>query len=597
MNIPENFDRWMFDYMEGNLSGAEKEAFESFLIQNPDFGIEAEVWKDAFIENEEFVYPHADKLEKDNKVVGIYYWSAAAAAILLLIGFTIFFNNNNEVENQTASQESFDINSVDVNRVADIDATHQSAHDQLVNQDNINEEISIERNDLINVNDNSQQFNNDGSLADNGLGQNHQIQLNQQSHLTAGGFTPIVNEPNMNKLSDLSALPSVSHDPLDMVNHNLKSINANQQLAISQEFGKFEGDEHTSKYADNPDGKSLEFDVAKKEAIDFDSWDYKWKKFKRKVESAFDVSPTNLTNLGDPEILLPNTSVIGFNPGFTGGFSGYRFETNYRNQWFGSDQNSQQMTMSFDKYVPGMRGGVGIVLNAKDYGYGAFGDYNMSLIYSPKILVGKNVLLEPAVKLTLGALNANGNQLSPESNIELDRGRILGLPAAQQMSGSQQLWYKDYGLGLVVNAKKFYAGFSADNLNHHFENVFNEEGYATPTSSPIRLNGIVGVDFEKEQTSGGQYKPLTVSPFFAYQQYGEDKQLWGGFNFRYDWFTIGGSISHNLDFTGAIGMKFNKFKLVYHYDQITSSLAEQQIGSHNISLRFNGDNSRKRRFL
>jgi type IX secretion system PorP/SprF family membrane protein len=266
---------------------------------------------------------------------------------------------------------------------------------------------------------------------------------------------------------------------------------------------------------------------------------------------------------------------------------------NYRNQWYGNEQNSQQLSLSFDKYFAGIRGGFGVVLNAKDYGFGKYGDYNLSLIYSPKIKLGRNVIFEPAVKLNMGLLNANGNQLAANSQIELNRGRILNTPSASQMQGAQQLWYKDYGLGFVVNAKRFYAGLSVDNLNQHYENVYNEEGFATPTSMPVMLNAIIGFDFDKNNRGGK--KPFSASPFLAYQQLGNRKEAWAGVNVRWNWFTIGGSIAQTKDFTASAGIKKDKCKLTYHYDFTTSMFSNNQIGSHNLSLRFNGSMKKKRR--
>ncbi|MCC7454932.1 MAG: hypothetical protein IT222_12250 [Crocinitomix sp.] len=50
MNIPENFDRWMFDYLEGNLTTSEAETFEQFLLDHPEFEMDAEAWQHATIE-------------------------------------------------------------------------------------------------------------------------------------------------------------------------------------------------------------------------------------------------------------------------------------------------------------------------------------------------------------------------------------------------------------------------------------------------------------------------------------------------------------------------------------------------------------------
>ena len=361
--------------------------------------------------------------------------------------------------------------------------------------------------------------------------------------------------------------------------------------SINQEKNKYEFDNHTAKYVGNPTGKDLAFDISKRQSYDLNSWKNKLKHLYNKIERMFD-NPVGLTNLRDQEMLLPNTSILAFNPAFTGGMLAPRFEMNYRNQWSGNAQNSQQMTLSYDNYFYPMRGGIGVVLNAKDYGYGKFNDYNLSLTYSPKIILSKDVTFEPAVKMTIGAMNANASKLSTGSQFELERGRILNVPTSIQ-PGNRQLWYKDYGLSFVLNTKWFYAGFSADNLNRHYENVYNQEGYATPTSTPLKLSAIIGTDYDFKRRP--KDKPMVFSPFVAYQQFGQRTEVWGGFNYVLNKLTIGGSISQKKEFTAAIGMKFERFKLVYHYDQTQSALNNnKQIGSHNIGIRINGSNKTSR---
>ncbi|MCB9224724.1 MAG: PorP/SprF family type IX secretion system membrane protein [Crocinitomicaceae bacterium] len=564
MNIPENFDRWMFDYKEGNLSGAEKEAFENFLIQNPDFEIDADAWNNSYIQNEDFVYPHADALEKDRRVAAGWYGWSAAAVLLVLIGTSVLiFNNSN-----SSNIEAFD-------------------HNGTISENEISP-VSTDKNELIIKSNSSAQHLeemhaiNSGDVASDVINQmfgvNQTGSVQNQSGYTSSG--------NLNNGSTLIA-QSNGTDLTGGSDVGYSDPSANI-ASLDQEKSKFNSDSHKSKYVGNPTGKPLEFDISKNEKFNANQWQNKLKKIYKKIERMFDY-PVGLVNLQDPELMLPNTSILAFNPAFTGGMQAPRFEMNYRNQWFGNDQNSQQMTMSFDNYVYPMRGGVGIVLNAKDYGYGQFNDFNLSLTYSPKIIINSDVAFEPAVKMTIGAMNANGSKLSSGSQFELDRGRILSTPTNQILNGNRQLWYKDYGLGFVINTSWFYAGFSADNLNRHFENVYNEEGYATPTSTPVLLSGIAGFDYE------GKGKKMGISPFVAYQQYGQRKELWAGFNYRLNWMTIGGSISQHKDFTAAIGMKFKSFKLVYHYDQTMSTLNDTKIGSHNIGLRINGSNKKSRR--
>lgn len=572
MNIPDNFDRWMFDYQEGNLSGSEMEAFENFLVQNPEFEVEADAWSQAFVPNEEFVYPNAQALQKDRRAVAGWYGWATAAVAVLLVGSVYFFIPNETLEN-SFRQVADSGNATRFN-------SNNSSNSTAVNVENVNSQ-DLTENQLSSLNNglvaitNINHFTNSNVNGTNGSN-------------TANG----VNETNgnvVNFVANNGAPINTSSNDVDLAVVTASRENVNID-ALNQEFTKYE-DDNNSKYLGNPTVTDLGFDVSANGKYDYSSWQNKVKRVYHKIEKMFDY-PVGLTNLRDPELLLPNSNTVAFNPGFTGGMLAPRFQVNYRNQWFGTEQNSQQMTLSYDNYSYQLRGGVGVAVNAKDYGFGKLGDYSLNLNYSPKIILAKNVVFEPAVKMTLGVLNVNGNDLNPGSTVELERGRVFQTPGVGEVPGNQQLFYKDFGLGFVVNTKWFYAGFSADNINNHFESVYNADGSITPTSSPTLISGIVGFDYEAKRRP--KDKPMSISPFVAYQQFGQRKELWVGANYRINAFTIGGSISQKKEFTAAVGMKFEKFKLVYHYDQTMSTALNKQIGSHNISIRFNGRTNKSR---
>jgi hypothetical protein len=93
---------------------------------------------------------------------------------------------------------------------------------------------------------------------------------------------------------------------------------------------------------------------------------------------------------------------------------------------------------------------------------------------------------------------------------------------------------------------------------------------------------VFGSDYESAN------QDMSVSPFIAARHFGESTEAWAGANFRLNNFTFGGSYSTNNDFTAAIGMKFNNFKMIYQYDRTHTLLSNEQIGSHNLGIRFNG---------
>ncbi len=534
----------MFDYKEGNLSSAEAEEFENFLIQHPEYEVDADAWDMAYVQSEPVIYPHAEKLEKKRRVAGWYYWSAAASLLLLLGSTTIYFFGDSEqaLENAMLSNSK----SAVFSKVTADDQTQFSAYQR--------------SSSLL-------------SSITNGT-----------SDYTSGSYVTGSMPGYTNSAVSGSIAENNSNTNTELSSGNNQYGSDDNLIAV--ENAKLNGDNNVGKYAGNPESKNLNFDVNKKSSIKYGSGRSVLKKFYRKVEKMLGYPP-GLANLKDPELILPQNTLLAFNPSFTGGMLKSRFEMNYRNQWTGTNQASQELNISYDNYSYGLRGGVGILVNAQDYGMGQFGDYNLSLLYSPKLVVNRYTTIEPSVKLTMGSLIANGSNLTADSDFEMDRGRVLQVGSANQLNGVSRQWYKDYGLGIMLNTKWFYAGINADNLNGHYENVYGND-LSSPTKTPIKLSAVIGTDYPSKK------KTMILSPFLAYQQSGAQSEFWGGLNYRQGFFMIGGAMSTKQEFTASVGMKFKGFKMVYHYDYTESLLTQNRMGSHNIGLRFNAKSKTQR---
>ena len=561
MKIPENFDRWMFDYKEGNLSPREAEAFENFLIQHPEYEVDVDAWDQAYVTSAPVVYPDAKKLEKKRRVGGWYAWSAAAALVLLMATSTLYVLTDNtpgELAGVTNAKNSFSADQSNLlNGSSFVNKPEDGTHLTVASDLAFNRLTNVAGENVGQTG--SQTWTNSSRVdltGSNGL-------MAQNSNITNGGNNP--DGANVTGLTN---------------SENNVGTGSNSELADT-ELAKLNGNAHNAKYLGNPESKNLGFDVSKKTLARYKPVSAKIKKLYHHIERSLRY-PVGLTNLRDPELSLPQSSLLAFNPGFTGGMLRPRFEMNYRSQWLGTDMASQELNISYDNYVASMHGGVGILINAQDYGMGKFGDYNVSLLYSPKFVVSKNVMIEPSVKLTMGSLAANGDQLDANSSFEMDRGRVISTIDANEMNGTSQLWYKDYGLGVMVNTRWFYAGFSADNLAHHYENVYGND-LSSPSQSPLKMTAIIGTDKVNHS------KPYAVSPFVAYQQFGSTPEIWAGANCKLKWLVVSGSANTNKEFTASVGMKFDQFKLVYRYDMTESVVMDDYFGSHNIGIRFNAE--------
>lgn len=572
MNIPQNFDRWMFDYMEGNLSPTEVEAFEQFLLQNPGFEPDADAWKNSIIPIDTVVYPQQNNLERNRRFAGWFDWSAAAALILLIgVGGYFAINSNGTAVEDTqrshfskSAYESHSQRAANDNNISNNSVTSNNANNPIATSDLISSENG---------------YNNESDEYTTAAPYQNQFAVTSLTNL---GYNAVTNG---NEGGDMSAS---SNGQADDSSNEWQAADFNEgdyyvtvNTALKQEQAKYDEDSHASKYADNPAEGHADLDLRKRSNVNYSSFNSLVKRIYRKIERMFGY-PVGLVNLRDPELLLPENSLVSSNPGFAGGMLAPRFELNYRNQWLGTEMNANKAQFSFDNYVQQVRGGFGISLNSATYGNGAFGDYSVDMTYSPKINLGKNAVLEPGIKVSLGVLTGNSEKLNETGDFELDRGMLLQSSFASANVETDKLWYKDYGVGFVLNTKWFYAGLSADNLSRHFANVYREEGDFEPVRTSVLYNAVIGADYESSN------KSMSASPFIAARYFGETKEFWGGVNFRLNHFTIGGSYSTNNDFTAALGMKFKNFKMVYQYDRTTTLLSNEQIGSHNLGIRFNG---------
>ena len=584
MNIPDNFDRWMFDYKEGNLSAGELQEFENFLIQNPEFEVEADAWNNAFVQNEEFVYSNAHQLEKKNRFAGAYKWSAAAL-ILLLLGTSAFFVLNS---GEGAASDGFTSNgflslpetSTDLSVYPNADQERvdkQSQFKNLAEQSFTSFGSNLSGHTVGSPNTIASSSSNGNPQGTSSNGSNNG--LNGSDATSSHG---IHNQNGTNGLNNgvNAASNQQAGNQSEYVSGAVGSNNLNK--ALQQEKTKFDYDKNSAKYLANPELKDLNFDIRKKTKLKYNSFQSKLKRMYRKIERQMGY-PVALKNLRDPQLGIPQNTLLMNNPGFAGGMLAPRFELNYRNQWWDSDMNSQAMNISFDHYYKSLRGGVGVMLGVNDFGGGAYNDVNLNLFYSPKIALGKNAVLEPAIKMTMGVISSNAEKMAGTDQIEIDRGRTIDMSGVQNYTGSARQWYKDIGIGAVLNTKWFYVGMSADNLSGHYENVYAPGDGFVPQSAPTKVSAVLGADWEDKDLKMG------ISPFLAYERFDKRDEVWGGFTYRLRWLTVGGAVSTNKEWTASAGIKFKHFKLSYMYD-VTSGqyfANEGGVGSHNIGIRFN----------
>jgi hypothetical protein len=548
MRIPRDFDRWMFDYKEGNLSQSEIDYFEHYINENPQYHNDVEAWDNSYIKNQNMSYPQMDSLLKEKSYSKWIGWAAAIVVLFVSVSTLFIFSGNQsakyslriiEQKNTLNEYSVSDENSFSIKNL-------QQSYNSQINDDN--SEIAT-------------------SNQQNTQPQSFQQQLNQTEEVYLTRQLPNQFLSDNIKVNDKD------------VNHSLKrkTSNKNNQL-LSLELNKInntQSNQHQSTYKFNPKFTS-NLTQSKKSKSKHRLMAYKLKKLYKKIERMTGY-PIGLVNLHDPEILTPNSNLLSNNFGFTGGFGANRFEFKQRMQWLGQQNTLEQSYINFDTYNKALKSGIGVMFNRNSFNLGQYEDYNINLLYSPKFQIGRKLFFEPAVKLTMGILRMNAQKVNYNSTYEIDRGRIIftGTPDGTNYTANN-LWYKDFGVGFVLNAEKVFVGINADNLSRH-----NEFIYGKNKQSPVKINVIIGSDYQSKN------KKMILSPFVTYTQVGKLKEVWGGVNTKFYWLTFGGGYSSLGDYSASLGVKFRNFKLIYQYDKTTSFINYDRFASHNIGIRIN----------
>ncbi len=531
-----NIDRWLFELVEGNLSPEQIAQLESFLMQHPELDVDKDMWEMAKVDSHEVVYPNQQKLIK-RRPVGIYMsLGFASIAVVISLGFLNFI-----------STQPFGLE-LDTQVMAVLSENGQTKIlNSVVKKSISTNEIQIQS-----------QIDNSHLLGNNNL---------------------------FNNFSNQTAFISSSILESDIVNvDNFENQNTN--LAILENKIVLESLE-TEKAKEIPNEISSK-DFASKsftsKNVRFVKTDYKMpfssklNKMGRSIQRMMD-NPVDLKNTKDPYYHVPGMQAMDVNFGAVGTLLATRVQTVSRAQWLG--QNNQQITnqISVDGYSYGMRGGIGFQLDQNYYGKGEIVNYNASLIYSPKFSIARNVVLEPSVRFKMGNKRIDTDQILPGSIVEYDRMNPQEFYGNGSAPIGKSLWYKDLGLGLMVNTKWFYVGVQQDNLLRHFDNIYSSD-IANPRRIGKHFVATIGTDYESKKEN------LTVSPYFVYQQKESLSEGWLGFNFRYHLLTMGGAISSNMAPAASIGLKFSHFMIAYNADYTFSQYINGSRLSHQLTLRF-----------
>lgn len=546
-----NIDLWLFELAEGNLNPQQVEELRIFLLQHPELDVEKDVWEMAKVNSKEYTFPNTAALEKKEPKRVYYAMGSIAAMLLLLVGCYQFYGTLNTSEtivavdseavktNTEATGSVKRIKTGDVNVSSSISSRSESASNSIagVNLNNV-------QNDFL-------QSESIRTLISQSISPTTLFEVDERRFLEYG---------------------SLAVNDVELVNQRVQELRR-------REFEKL--NTYPTETIDESVSKTTLREVHKAQNIPTRSYSSEYKEsFRSKMRKAmtnlermFD-NPIALKNYRDPHYHIPGKTANEVNFSAAGTMLRTRVQTLSRMQWYGEENEQLMNVASVDGYVYGMRGGIGLQLKNSIYNGGGLNSYEAAFTYSPKLSVNHYISIEPSMRFKMGMKSLLKGKMQDADGVELDRGNTIAYNAPQ----GSNLWYRDLGVGLMVNTKWFFAGAQLDNVFRHKDNMYGGD-IDKPRRAGQEFIATAGVDWESRKEN------MMLSPYVIYMNKENVSDVWVGMNYRFNWLTIGAAISDKVEPAGSIGMKFDRFSLIYNADYLKSALTGKQMLSHQLSVR------------
>ena len=576
MNIPnrENINRWLFDWTEGNLSPSQEMQLEEFLIENPDLSIDADAWDAATVSSIPFTYENQASLKKRKKRV-FAYWQFYALILLIATGGTgIYFSF--KTESQQIVAKTSNTSKSPISKITTTPTKNNNSQEPITintpisnpGRQNFYEAPSYQASlnkHTENINSNELPFSseNENVSFDNNT-------ITNTIEIVSQPIIPIENIELIDKL-DVSA---VSVEPL---------IGSDEIIQSENEIIQSENEIIQSKNESESDDKKLSRKKINLPTLKLNSSSSLSKWVKKDL--------TN-TNQKDRVYALSEKSNLDLNNSFVGNISQLKFQSMSTVRWIDiADQQKISQQVSFDGYLREAKAGLGIISNYSNFSNGLIQDWNLNLIYAPKLAINRYLTIEPSMKYTFGKKVLNSSKVINNSTVEVETNQLETFSIDPNQAIGKNLWYRDLGAGLIINAGPIYFGGQVNNLLKHQDNLYSND-YTSIRRANRELTLVGGTDFNSKNGN------FTFSPYIFHTIFGSQSSTYLGASVQLKSFLIGGSYQTNGSSSGMIGLHKDRFSLLCQTSYASSSYTQSKSFIHQLTIRINSNISKKtRRYL
>jgi hypothetical protein len=616
-----NLDEWLFHYFEGDLSSEQESQLEEFLLDNPKFDSLFEAWGASRIQQESFSYPYKQALLKPLISFAAIHKVAVFSAIAInavLAGFIIFGNQDVKQSYQMVrldEQHSFsglsrnefnysreDIFTADITtsltkpteksnekETGVFSQTADNEPEQFISSHSIpstsepdDKELKfIRRLEQVSFLSMERELSQEEGTTDIRselpVSSNATIFLDPQENLRLSSYPSIKNE-------SIQSPSSFGVEVFGLNQEENQNVSSNHKHIINLNVQR-----------DNPSSVRREGNVRPTKAHNSKERDSKESTPK---EQKTPINPRRykggdllLTNTRRQEYLIPAVNRNQINFGHVASdFSNSAFVNSYL-QWPGKNNQLTVNQLGYDMFIPQIKSGLGIQMMYSAYGDGSIRDFETALTYAPKFFLSKNLVIEPAIRLKMGSTSVNRAGMTPGTWIEMDRGNAFIYTQQQHEASVNRSIQQDLGLGLLLNTKWAYFGLNADNIVGDLNHALYYGAEQNWSRIPMYFNAVIGSEYESIN------KKILLSGQLIYQNHGSMNKLWSGARVKFNYISLGASVSSMGEPMLSAGFVSKSLSILYSSDYSYSRMYNDKFLSHQLLLRIILKESRMKKIL
>lgn len=285
----------------------------------------------------------------------------------------------------------------------------------------------------------------------------------------------------------------------------------------------------------------------------------------------------------DPTFSQFYANPVYLNPAMAGSANCPRVSMNNRNQWPSLKGAFVTTSVSIDKNVESLKGGVALGIMNDIQGEGAISSTQISAAYSYQLQVSRKLTVLTGAQVAYHQRGLDKTKLSFGDQIHAQNGFIYNTKESLDQF-IDDVSYADVSLGFMAFTKRFFIGGAMHHLNEP------DDAFIQESVLPKKLTVHGGANFPvgRGRNMGIVMDGPFITPNVLYQSQNGAEQLNVGLSLTNE--SLSGGLYYRNTFANydavliVLGYEANGIRLGYSYDYTVSELSGVSGGAHEMSL-------------